>query len=431
METKFADLGISPKLLKILDNLGFKIPTPIQAQAIPLGIKGRDVIGIAQTGTGKTLAFSIPLLQQIASNKKQGLIILPTRELAMQVEEELQKIGRTFGLRTALLIGGAPIGRQSRQIKSKPHVIIGTPGRINDHIEQRTLKLGTVGVLVLDEADRMLDMGFAPQINRIVKHVPHQRQTMLFSATMPREIMRMVNDYMQKPERVEVAQAGTVSDRVNQEMYVIERNQKNQLLEKLLMDYQGTVLVFSRTKHGARKICRAVKDMGHGAAELHSNLSLPQRRRSLEGFKSGKHRVLVATDIAARGIDVTDIQLVVNYDLPDNPEDYVHRVGRTGRAGKKGQAVSFAMPDQRRDVNGIEASVKQRIAISPLPDKLPAARQGGSYDSYRTEEKTYGDRRRTKFSYARPARQRKGRGGSGGSNRGASQRQRSGQRVHI
>jgi len=404
MSATFAELGISPKLLAILDKLQFITPTPIQIEAIPKASAGQDIIGIAQTGTGKTLAFALPLLQQISDTKKQGLIVLPTRELAIQVEEELQKIGRSFGLKTALLIGGGPMPKQIKQIKARPHVVIGTPGRMNDHLKQRTLKLGRVGVLVLDEADRMLDMGFAPQIKQIVQHVPKQRQTLLFSATMPREILRMVDQYMIKPVRVEVATAGTVAERVDQELYVVDRHQKNQLLEKLLGDHNGTVLVFSRTKYGAKKICRAVRNMGHEAAELHSNLSLGQRRRSLEGFKTGKHRILVATDIAARGIDVINIELVVNYDLPDNPDDYVHRVGRTGRAGLVGKAISFATHDQKKEVYGIERSVQQRIKISPLPE-LPPARQSGGPNAFHAKDKRFSkSHRRTTFSYAKPVR---------------------------
>jgi len=429
MEKSFSDLGISPKLLTILDKLQFKVPTPIQEQSIPVAMEGKDVIGIAQTGTGKTLAFSLPMLQRIAADNKQGLIVLPTRELAFQVDEELQKIGTSFGLRTALLVGGAPMQKQLRQINANPHVIIGTPGRINDHLEERrTLNLSRVGVLVLDEADRMLDMGFAPQIRRIMKHVPKQRQTMLFSATMPNEIRRLVNEYMKDPVAVEVAQAGTVADRVSQSLHILEKHQKNQLLEKLLTEYNGTVLVFSRTKHGAKKICRSIKSMGHEAAELHSNLTLPQRRRSMEGFKSGKFRVLVATDIAARGIDVTNIELVINYDLPDNSEDYVHRVGRTGRAGKMGRAISFATPDQKREVNDIEASVQQRIAVLPLPE-LPPARQSAGHDSYRTEQSTSGNRRRTKFSYARPPRGRQPRRSSNNRQRSSAAGHKA--RVHV
>lgn len=430
MNETFADLGISPKLLAILDQLKFTVPTPIQVQAIPIAAQGRDVIGIAQTGTGKTLAFALPLLQQLSALKKQGLIVLPTRELALQVEQELHKLGASFGLRTALLIGGASMSEQLRQIANKPHVIVGTPGRINDHLEQKTLRLANVGVLVLDEADRMLDMGFAPQIRRIVNHVPDQRQTMLFSATMPHAIMRMVQSYMRSPVRVEVTEAGTVTDRVKQELYVLAKHQKDQLLDKLLSEYAGTVLIFSRTKYGAKKICRVVRTMGHDVAELHSNLTLGQRRSSLAGFKSGKHRVLVATDIASRGIDVVNIELVINYDLPDNPDDYVHRVGRTGRAGKMGLAISFATPDQQKEVNGIEASVQQRISITPLP-VLPPLRQSSGYNAYRTEEKSYGDRRRTNFTYTRPQRQASRSSGNSARRSVARPQQSHQPRVHV
>ena len=368
MNQTFADLGISPKLLTILTKLGFTTPTNIQAQAIPIAMQGNDVIGIAQTGTGKTLAFSLPLIKRIAATNKKGLIVLPTRELAMQVEDELKKIGNNIGLKTALLIGGSSEKRQIQQLSLRPHIIIGTPGRMNDLLDQRKLNLSQVGALVLDEADRMLDMGFAPQIKRIIDRLPSQRQTMLFSATMPKEVMHLVNKYMTNPVRVEVETAGTVAKKVAQELFVVDKYQKNQLLNKLLDDHYGTVLVFSRTKYGAKRICRDINRMGHQAAEMHSNLSTGQRRRSLEGFKTGKHRVLVATDIAARGIDVSGIELVINYDLPDNPDDYVHRVGRTGRAGQVGKAISFASADQRKEVDGIERSVNQRINISPLPE---------------------------------------------------------------
>ncbi|MBI1833549.1 MAG: DEAD/DEAH box helicase [Candidatus Andersenbacteria bacterium] len=369
----FSDLGLSPKLLGVLSSLKFTIPTPIQLKAIPIAAAGKDVIGIAQTGTGKTLAFALPLLQQASLTKKQGLIIVPTRELAAQVAEQFNAIGKSFGLRQALLIGGGAMYHQIEQIKKRPHVIIGTPGRIIDHLEGKRLNLSSVGILVLDEADRMLDMGFAPQIKQILKHVPKQRQTMLFSATMPSEIVKIAQEHMKMPVRVEVARAGTIAERVNQELFIIERNDKLRLLDKLLNEYYGTVLVFSRTKYGAKKICRSVRHMGHSVAEIHSNLSLPQRRRSLEGFKSGKFRVLIATDIAARGIDVTDIEVVINFDLPDSPDDYVHRVGRTGRAGKTGHAITFITPDQRSKIRMIERLVRQQLRISPLPE-LPAAR---------------------------------------------------------
>jgi ATP-dependent RNA helicase RhlE len=371
-QAQFYGLGIAPRLLEIIEKRGFKVPTPIQQKAIPIGIAGKDLIGIAQTGTGKTLAFGIPLLQRISNVKGIGLIILPTRELAVQVEESLQNIGKSFGLKTAVLIGGAPMDRQIMAIRKQPHIVIGTPGRIIDHLERKILKLETVSTLVLDEADRMLDMGFAPQIKIILNAVPKERQTMLFSATMPDDIVRIATNHMKLPVRIEIARAGSAAENVTQELFIVSRDEKNRLLEKLLDQYQGTVLIFSRTKFGAKKICRAIRAIGHSAAEIHSNKSLAQRRDALEGFKSGKYRVLVATDIASRGIDVTGIELVVNYDIPENPEDYVHRIGRTGRAGQAGRAVSFATPDQRHKIRDIERLVRMALQVSKVPELPPA-----------------------------------------------------------
>jgi len=366
----FYGLGIAPALLKQLKRLKFHTPTPIQYKAIPIGIQGEDMIGIAQTGTGKTLAFSIPMIQRLSIYKQQGLVVCPTRELALQVEETLRKVGGPVGLKTAVIIGGTNIKPQIRALKAKPNVIIATPGRLIDHLEQRTFDLKNIGVLVLDEADRMLDMGFEPQIKKIMNGLPKARQTMLFSATMPAKISKIARQYMAKPLRVEVAPAGTTTEQVEQELFVVPKNQKMALLTELLLQYKGTVLVFSRTKYGAKKIARVLNKIGHNAAEIHSNRSLNQRREALEGFKKGKYRVLVATDIAARGIDVTEIELVVNYDLPDNSEDYVHRIGRTGRASHSGRAISFACPEQSRDVKAIEKLIKTTLPVLPLP-KLP------------------------------------------------------------
>ncbi len=369
----FNNLGIAEKLLSIISKLGFTIPTPIQTKCIPIGVEGQDIVGIAQTGTGKTLAFAIPMLQRLAVHKGKGLILLPTRELALQVDETLQQIGRGLGIRTAILIGGAAMGPQLGAIRRDPHIIVATPGRLLDHMEQKTLRLDAVKVLILDEADRMLDMGFAPQINRILAEVPKERQTMLFSATMPEQITKIAVKHMKTPLRVEIAPAGTVAERVAQELYVVARHDKLRLLDHILAQYAGTVLVFSRTKHGAKKMAHMVKAMGHAAAEIHSNRSLAQRKEALQGFKSGKYRVLIATDIAARGIDVTGIELVVNFDLPDQPEDYVHRIGRTGRAGLSGKAISFATPDQGKDVRQIERLARVYLPVTKLP-ALPAAR---------------------------------------------------------
>jgi ATP-dependent RNA helicase RhlE len=365
----FSDLGIAPKLLETLSRLGYKTPTPIQAEAIPCGIEGKDMMGIAQTGTGKTLAFGIPMLQRLASVKGQGLVILPTRELALQVEEVLKKIGSGLGLRLAVLIGGAGMGPQISALRNKPHVIIATPGRLIDHLEQRHAKLEETKILVLDEADRMLDMGFAPQLNKIMNAVPRERQTLLFSATMPPEITAIATRFMKLPLRIEVAPAGTTASKITQEIFIVAKHDKERLLEKMLVEHRGTTLVFTRTKWGAKKLTRAVKAMGHSSVEIHGNRSLSQRKEALEGFKTGRYRVLVATDIAARGIDVVGINLVINYDLPMDAGDYVHRIGRTARAGAGGHAISFATPEERRD---LERLIKKSLPISPLPDLPPA-----------------------------------------------------------
>lgn len=375
----FSGLGIAPKLLEILAWLKFTTPTPIQYKAIPVAVEGKDVIGIAQTGTGKTLAFGVPLIQRLMQTKESmGLIILPTRELALQVTEMLLKVGRTLGIRTAVLIGGASMGYQVQALRRNPHVIIGTPGRIIDHLNQRTLNFHRVKILILDEADRMFDMGFAPQITKILQAVPKNRQTMLFSATMPDNIVRIATSHMKLPVRVEIARSGTTVEKVEHELFVVRKDQKNPLLYKLLDSYKGSVLLFSRTKFGARRICRNIKNMGHSAAEIHSNRSLAQRREALEGFKLGRYRVLVATDIASRGIDVKGIELVINYDLPESPEDYVHRIGRTARAGMAGRAISFVMEEQRHKVRDIERLTRIVLPVSRLPE-LPPVRPSSSF----------------------------------------------------
>ena len=365
----FAGLGIAPSILKQLQKLGFEVPTPIQHQSIPIAVKGQDIMGIAQTGTGKTLAFGIPIIQQIPEHKGTALILLPTRELAAQVNQSLKNLGAVFGLRTAIIIGGAAAGPQYKELSRKPHVIIATPGRLIDLLEKRRSILSNIKILVLDEADRMLDMGFEPQIKKILAAIPAgQRQTMLFSATMPQRITKLANNYMRSPLRVEVAPSGTAPKKIEQEAFIVPKNQKLSLLKHLLSEYKKRVLIFSRTKHGAKKITKAVHAMGYEAAEIHSNRSLGQRTRALRDFKLGAIKILVATDIASRGIDVDDIEVVINFDLPDNPEDYVHRIGRTARAGKNGKAISFAAPEQKRDIYNIENLVRAQLPIRPLPE---------------------------------------------------------------
>jgi ATP-dependent RNA helicase RhlE len=357
----FSGLGISPSILAALDKLKLTSPTPIQRQAIPVGIAGDDIIGIAQTGTGKTYAFGIPMLQQLAQNKGKGLILLPTRELALQVAENLQTLGRSFGLRAVTLIGGESFVKQLAAIKANPHIIVATPGRLIDHLGRRTVRLDTVKMLVLDEADMMLDMGFMPQVNEILRQVPTDRQTMLFSATMPQAIAELASKYMKLPVNIEVAPAGTTAEKVNQDIIVVSKDGKFAQLEKLLADCSGSVLIFTRTKYGAKSLTSRLRRIKFEAAEIHSNRSLNQRREALDGFKAGKYQALVATDIAARGIDVKGIELVVNFDLPSHADDYVHRIGRTGRAGMAGRAVSLATPDQWKDIRDIEKLIQKEI----------------------------------------------------------------------
>lgn len=366
---RFEDLGIAPRLLEILYRHKFTTPTPIQSKSIPPALQGKDIMGIAQTGTGKTLAFGIPMIQRIAQSKGQekGLVILPTRELAIQVHETFKKIGTPLGLRAVVLIGGEDIRKQIRLLEQHPHIIIGTPGRLNDHIQNKRLPLDRASIVVLDEADRMLDMGFSPQIKTILQCVPQKRQTLLFSATMPGEVLSIARSYMSLPLRIEVAPVGSTVEGVDQELFFIKMGEKLALLATILTEYKGSILVFCRTKHGVKKITHAIKNFGERATEIHSNRTLRQRLEALEGFKIGKYRVMVATDIAARGIDVKGIQLVINYDLPDTPDDYVHRIGRTGRAGLSGHAISFATFDQKKDIVNIERLIKKALRLSKTP----------------------------------------------------------------
>jgi ATP-dependent RNA helicase RhlE len=384
----FEGLGINEVFMDALAKRKFSVPTPIQHKAIPVAMKGEDVIGIAQTGTGKTLAFGIPMLQRLWEAKTGfGLVIVPTRELALQVEESLRLLAGHLGLRTTVLIGGESMHRQIMALRKRPNVAVVTPGRLLDLMEQGQIHVDGTTALVLDEADRMLDMGFAPQINRILKMVPtpDKRQTMLFSATMPDDIVTIATKHMKMPVRVEVAPQGTSAERVEQELYIVRKEDKMPLVAEILKQYTGSVLLFSRTKHGATKIAAYLTKMGHKATEIHANKSLAQRIRALDGFKKGTYRILVATDIAARGIDVTGISLVLNFDLPDNSADYVHRIGRTGRAGMAGHAISLATPDQRQDIRDIERVIRKPLPVAKheglsveLPNLPPqyAARRG-------------------------------------------------------
>ncbi|MDP3981020.1 MAG: DEAD/DEAH box helicase [Chlamydiota bacterium] len=407
----FHGLGIVPAMLERITEMGFVTPTPIQYKAIPVATAGEDVVGIAQTGSGKTLAFSIPMIQIVVAKKKMGLILLPTRELAIQVEETLNSIAGPYGLRTAILIGGINAGPQIKQLKANPHIVVATPGRLLDHIEQKNVSLSNVGMLVLDEADRMLDMGFAPQLNKILSFVPADRQTMLFSATMPDKITEIAHKYMKEPLRIEVAPPGTTADNIDQEMFIVPKEEKLNLLKRLLDEHKGTVLVFSRTKHGAKKIADKIRQMGYSADEIHSNRSQSQRQSALRGFSTGKYRILVATDIAARGLDVDDIELVINFDLPSQIEDYTHRIGRTGRAGRSGKAVSFAVPEQKDDIVQIQKLINLILPIkSPSGELLESIKDSGSHKgsgkSVPNNPKSAGGRSNNSRNRRRPSRRR-------------------------
>jgi ATP-dependent RNA helicase RhlE len=395
--TGFGAFQLPEPLQRSIARLGYETPTPIQQSAIPVGTSGRDVIGIAQTGTGKTLAFALPIIARGMADtaprsgsplspdrireRREGrgndirgmraLILAPTRELALQIEAEFKKVGGSLGITTTVLIGGAPMGRQSSELRKGPNVIIATPGRLLDHIGQRNVHLDKTDVVVLDEADRMLDMGFLPAIKQIMDRLPKERQTMLFSATMPNEIASIARMYLNDPVRVEVSPAGTMTELVKQELYMVPGTEKGELLQMLLRENDGSVLVFARTRHGARKVAKSLRNVGHAAAELHSDRTLSQRKEALEGFKRGEYRVLVATDIAARGIDVKQISLVINFDLPDCSDDYIHRIGRTGRAGHVGAAITIATPEQGRDVREIEKLIGMELPLAGGAEHRP------------------------------------------------------------
>ncbi len=378
----FTGLGISEKFLALLTQKGFIHPTPIQHQIIPGALDGKDVVGIAQTGTGKTLAFGIPMIQILAKNKGQGLILVPTRELALQVEAALKQIGAPLGLKLAVIMGGVSQHSQVRALRQNPHVVIATPGRLDDLMNQGLYSLKKISVITLDEADRMLDVGFLPQIKRVLQLAPKGRQTMLFSATMPKSISLLASEFMKMPLRIEVAPQGTSAKNIEQEVFVVSKNDKMRLLDAVLKQYaDSTTLIFSRTKHGAKRIARDIRNMGHTATEIHSNRSQAQRKAALDGFTQGKFRVMVATDIAARGIDVKSITLVINFDLPENSEDYVHRIGRTGRAGRKGKAISFVTTSQKANVRKIEKLIRQSLPLITHPE-LPPARERSKEDRH-------------------------------------------------
>ena len=356
----FSDLGLDSRLVARLDRLGLKTPTPIQQQAVPEALAGRDVLGLAQTGTGKTAAFGLPLVTALSAERARpaprtarGLVLAPTRELANQIVATLD--GLTDDLRVTLVVGGKSIGGQAQRLSRGTDILVATPGRLIDLTERRAVDLSATRFLVLDEADQMLDIGFVHALRRIAGMLAAERQTMMFSATMPPQMAELSRTYLRDPVRVEVAPPGMAADKVAQSVHFVPREGKQALLVELLGGAgEGRALVFSRTKHGADRLTRQLERAGFAAAAIHGNKSQGQRDRALEGFRRGTTRVLVATDVAARGLDIPDVAHVFNFDLPTVPETYVHRIGRTARAGRDGAAVALCAADEMEALNGIE-----------------------------------------------------------------------------
>ncbi len=349
-----------------LEQLGLVEPTPIQAQAIPLALEGADILGSAQTGTGKTAAFGVPLITHLLNNENgHGLILLPTRELASQVMETMEKFIGSSKIKTALLIGGAPIGKQINKLKAKPRLIVGTPGRINDHLRQGTLKLKSTDFMVLDEVDRMLDMGFGVQLDEIAKHLGENRQTLMFSATMPKNINNIAAKYLTEPTRIEVGSTRAPTENVKIETVNIPQADKLERLVLELKERNGSVIIFVKTKHLADRLADKLKKHKYKTDSLHGDLRQNKRTQVVNNFRDMKFQILVATDVAARGLDISHIEHVINYDMPQNPEDYIHRIGRTGRAGAKGHALNFVTKEDKMKWRAISRLLNPD---EPMPD---------------------------------------------------------------
>jgi ATP-dependent RNA helicase RhlE len=378
----FSELGLLPALETAVAGEGYVEPTPIQVRAIPYVLAGRDLLGLAQTGTGKTAAFALPILQRLAKHAPAGrhrpircLVLTPTRELASQIDESFATYGKHLPLRSFVIFGGVGMDAQKQALRSGMDILVATPGRLLDLAGQGLVELKALEVFVLDEADRMLDMGFIHDVRKVIRLLPRHRQTLFFSATMPREAQELADQLLKNPETVAVAPPSTTVEQVDQEAFFVEKSDKRALLVDVLRDTaMRRVLVFSRTKHGANRIAEHLVKAGIGADAIHGNKSQNARERALAGFKAGKTRVLVATDIAARGIDIDDVTHVVNFDVPEVPEAYVHRIGRTARAGATGMALTFCDADERQDFRAIEKLTRQDIPIvegHPYESRVP------------------------------------------------------------
>ncbi len=370
----FASLGLSEEIVRAVTERGYTEPTPIQAQAIPVVLKGGDLMGGAQTGTGKTAGFTLPMLQRLMAKPVDGkahiraLVLTPTRELAAQVEESVRKYGKYLPLKSMMMFGGVNINPQIKQLHGRVDILVATPGRLLDHLQQKTVDLSHVEILVLDEADRMLDMGFIRDIKRILAILPKQRQNLLFSATFSDEIKLLADGLLNNPALIEVARRNQTAELIEQRVYPVDRERKRELLTHLIKEHNWfQVLVFTRTKHGANKLAEQLDKSGIPAMAIHGNKSQAARTRALAEFKTAKLQVLVATDIAARGIDISELPHVVNFELPNVPEDYVHRIGRTGRAGSNGEASSLVCIDEKKLLHDIERLIKREIPVVNVP----------------------------------------------------------------
>jgi len=371
-QVKFDVLGLAEPLLKAIIETGYTTPTPIQAKAIPLALQGLDLMAGAQTGTGKTAAFALPLLQKLlplaststspAKHPIRALILTPTRELAIQVEESIKVYAKHTALRSLVVFGGVDIKTQIPHLKTGVEILVATPGRLLDHVEQKTLSLSQVQMLVLDEADRMLDMGFMPDLKRILALLPRQRQNLMFSATFSNDIKKLADDFLTNPTLIEVARSNATAENVTQKVYLVEQSSKQALLSQLLLaENNQQVIIFTKTKVTASRLSRALQKEGIAADAIHGDKSQKERMEALDAFKAGKVTALVATDVAARGLDISDLPMVINYELPSTPEDYVHRIGRTGRAGASGVAISLVCEDEEKYLAEIEKLIKRNI----------------------------------------------------------------------
>jgi superfamily II DNA/RNA helicase len=402
----FKLLKIEDSLKNSLNKMNFTKPTPIQGMAIPAALEGKDILGTAQTGTGKTLAFSIPLINRLILDKNAfALVMCPTRELATQVMQAIKSIiSDKINIKTALLIGGESMQKQLRQLGNRSRIIVGTPGRINDHLKRKSLNLSATKYLVLDETDRMLDMGFTPQIEMILKFVPKDHQTLLFSATLPQNILRISDRYLNKPERISTGATSVPIAKIKQEtLQVFKENKYDELIDQFLAR-KGSILVFVKTKRSADKMVKKLKEEGHSADAIHGDLRQSKRDRVINSFRKGLKRILIATDVAARGLDIPLIQHVINYDLPQVPEDYVHRIGRTARAGSEGSALTFLTPDDRSMWNSINKLIDPNFKAAPngirrdSKNKRRGKGPNNKKRKVRDEKRSFGKRRQDRSS---------------------------------